>query len=304
MMMAQTVDVAWLVQHLHDADLRVLDCTTFMTPQPVGPSRIDSGRAQWIASRIPGSQHVCMLEDLSDPHGRFPYTLPSETQLQQRMALRGVTQDHTIVLYGNAQPMVVTRAWWVLVTLGWPRVRVLEGGLKAWMDAGGEVARGTPENSAPLDAPTTAAPGVQASSDAGGWPARVNLRRSDANEVAQAVQTGSAWLVNALSGEQFTGQGGAHYGRPGRIPASLSLPAREMVDAQTGQWHPPDHIRQQAAAAGLINDGRPVIVYCGGGIAATATAFALERAGWTQVKVYDNSLLEWSADPERPMLTG
>jgi thiosulfate/3-mercaptopyruvate sulfurtransferase len=53
-----------------------------------------------------------------------------------------------------------------------------------------------------------------------------------------------------------------------------------------------------------VNDGRPVIVYCGGGIAATATAFALERAGWSEVKVYDNSLLEWSADPERPMLVG
>jgi thiosulfate/3-mercaptopyruvate sulfurtransferase len=304
MLMAQTVDAAWLLKHLNDPDLRVLDCTTFMTPQPVGPSRIDSGRAQWIASRIPGSQHVCMVEDLSDPNGRFPYTLPSETQLQQRMALRGVTRDHAIVMYGNAHPMVVTRAWWVLVALGWPRVSVLEGGLQAWEDAGGEVARATPETVSPFDTSKTAASGTDADGDSGVWPETVKFRRSDADEVAQAVQTGSAWLVNALSTEQFTGQGGAHYGRPGRIPSSLSLPAREMIDAQTGRWNEPDRIRQQAAAAGLVNDGRPVIVYCGGGIAATATAFALERAGWTQVKVYDNSLLEWSADPDRPMLTG
>jgi thiosulfate/3-mercaptopyruvate sulfurtransferase len=304
MMMAQQVDAAWLRQHLQDPDLRVLDCTTFMTPQPVGPSRIDSGRPQWLASRIPGSQHVCMLEDLSDPAGRFPYTLPTEARVRQRLGLRGITPDHQLVLYGNAHPMVVTRAWWVLTTLGWPRVHVLDGGLQAWINAGGELAKGAPEPSTFGEVSAAEPAGTTPPQSSGGWSERVRQRLADAHDVAQAVQAGSAWLVNALSVEQFTGQGGAHYGRPGRIPSSLSLPARDMFDAGSGLWLDPDRIRQRAAEAGLVNDGRPVIVYCGGGIAATATAFALERAGWTGVKVYDNSLLEWSADPDRPMITG
>jgi thiosulfate/3-mercaptopyruvate sulfurtransferase len=84
----------------------------------------------------------------------------------------------------------------------------------------------------------------------------------------------------------------------------LNLAARELVDAQTGHWLAPDAIRERAMQAGLSDDDEPVIVYCGGGIAATATAFALNLLGRDRVSVYDNSLLEWSADPARPMQLG
>jgi thiosulfate/3-mercaptopyruvate sulfurtransferase len=47
-----------------------------------------------------------------------------------------------------------------------------------------------------------------------------------------------------------------------------------------------------------------VITYCGGGIAAASTAFAMTRLGFTDVAVYDNSLQEWAADPDNPMETG
>jgi thiosulfate/3-mercaptopyruvate sulfurtransferase len=309
-MHADLVDAQWLRSHLNDPAVRVLDCTTFMTPQPVGPSRIDSGRPNWEQARIPGSRHVCMVEDLSDPQGRYPYTLPSTRQVLQRLAAKGVAPHHHLVLYGTSHPMVVTRAWWVLTTLGWPRVSLLNGGLQAWEAAGGVIERGPAPAADPL--PSQSALSSQsgqrpvAPQDAlqDGMPSESHARprRATAEDVARASESGSAWLVNALSLEQFTGSGGAHYGRPGRIPGSLSLPAREMLDAQTGRWLDPEGIRQRAYQAGLTDDGRAVIVYCGGGIAATATAFALERAGWAQVQVYDNSLLEWSVDPARPMI--
>ena len=71
----------WLHARLDDPSIRVLDCTTWMTPQPVGPSKITSGRPDWMREHIPGSDHVCMVEDLSDPAGAFPYTLPGEAQI-------------------------------------------------------------------------------------------------------------------------------------------------------------------------------------------------------------------------------
>ena len=49
---------------------------------------------------------------------------------------------------------------------------------------------------------------------------------------------------------------------------------------------------------------REVLTYCGGGIAATSVAFVLALLGYDQVKVYDNSLTEWAADPSLPMQTG
>lgn len=315
--LADLVSTQWLQDHLSDPALRVLDCTTFMTPQPVGPSRIESGRPRWQEARIPGAQHVCMLEDLSDPSGRFPYTLPQAKDLQQRLSDRGLYPGQHLVLYGSSHPMVVTRAWWVLTALGWPRVSVLDGGWAAWLAEGRPIDRGPAQEVSKAVAPDRPAAvslavetidsgvGRDSGRHAPGevQSAQTARRLADAQDVAHAVDTGSAWLVNALSLEQFRGTGGAHYGRPGRIPGSISLPARDLVEVEPARWLDVDWVRARAKAAGLSDDGRPVIVYCGGGIAATATAFALERAGWSDVRVYDNSLLEWSADPARPMVT-
>jgi len=307
---ARLVSPQWLQEHLDAPDLRVLDCTTYMTPQPVGASIITSGRPHWLAARIPGAVHVCMVDDLSDPQGRFPYTLPGASALRHRLARLGIGPDQHLVLYGASHPMVVSRAWWVLTALGWSRVSVLDGGWAAWEAEGRPIDRSPvtqdtalPGNARSPTASSRMAP-IQDQTSHDGQALQAAARCVDADDVARAIQDGSAWLINALSLEQFTGSGGSHYGRPGRIPGSLSLPARDLVSADTACWLDPDRIRQRAAEAGLHDDGRPVIVYCGGGIAATATAFALERAGWTDVKVYDNSLLEWSADPDRPMLTG
>lgn len=281
------VSTDWLQAHLGDPDVRILDCTTFMTPQPVGASRIESGRPHWSQGHLPGAQHVDMVEDLSDPHGRYPYTLLSESRFAALMSRLGIGNGHRVVLYGARHPMVVTRAWWVLTTLGHEGVSILDGGWEAWLREGRPV--------------TTEAPHFGSVSFR---PRRRPERIADAEDVARALRDGTPTLLNALSAEQFMGTGGAHYGRPGRIPGSLNLPARELVDAQSGLWLAPDAIRERAMQAGLSDDDEPVIVYCGGGIAATATAFALNLLGRDRVAVYDNSLLEWSADPERPMQLG
>ena len=122
-----------------------------------------------------------------------------------------------------------------------------------------------------------------------------------AERVARAVAGSGERLVNARSLAQFAGIGGTHDGRPGRIPASAILPARDLVDAVAMDWLPPDAIQARLAPAGLGDPAEPVITCCGGGIAASVTFFALRLLGRDKVALYDNSLLEWSADPARPM---
>jgi thiosulfate/3-mercaptopyruvate sulfurtransferase len=280
------VGTAWLEARLGAPGLRVLDCTTWMTPQPVGPSRIDSGRPGWAREHLPDALHVDMVEDLSDPDGRFPYTLPPPSRIAALLSRLGIGDDDHVVLYGASHPMVVTRAWWVLRTLGHERVSILDGGLEAWRREGRPLS-----DARPVFAP--------AGHGARLLPGQV----VDADDVARALADGSAYVVNALSEEQFRGTGGAHYGRPGRIPGSLSLPARDLIDPPTGRWRARDALERRIAAV-LPDRDAPVIVYCGGGIAATAVAFALHLVGRTRVAVYDNSLLEWSADPDRPMQLG
>ena len=280
------IDPDWLEARLDDPGIRILDCTTYMTPQPVGPSRIDSGRPDWAREHIPGADHVCMVEDLSDPQGAFPYTLPSESQVAALLSRLGIGNGHHVILYGAAHPMVVTRAWWVLTALGHDRVSVLDGGWERWKREG----RPTTDAHAPRPAAVFVA-------------RRRDGMIADAVAVARAAADG-ALLVNALSREQFQGTGGAHYGRPGRIPGSLNVPARELVDPVTMTWLPVDALARRFEEAGVHDDGRPVITYCGGGIAASLTLFALRLLGRDRVALYDNSLLEWSADPARPMEAG
>ncbi|MFO1195403.1 MAG: rhodanese-like domain-containing protein [Burkholderiaceae bacterium] len=235
-------------------------------------------------ARIPGADHVCMVDDLSDPAGRYPYTLPPDARLEALLSRLGIGHEHRVVLYGAAHPMVVTRAWWVLSALGHARVSILDGGWEGWTREGRPV---TNEHARRSPARFTAARRAD-------WIA-------DADDVARAIAGGAACVLNALSREQFDGRGGAHYGRQGRIPSSVSVPARDLVDYATMRWAPPDRLAARFAAAGITDRSQPVITYCGGGIAASVPFFALRMLGFERVALYDNSLLEWAADPARPM---
>ena len=119
---------------------------------------------------------------------------------------------------------------------------------------------------------------------------------ADREEVVAAMGNGAICTLNALMPAQYAG---TTYGRPGQIPGSVAVPAGHLIDPATNAFLPADQLRAKLAAAGAMD--RPVIAYCGGGIAATADALALIMLGHTNVKVYDASLSEWSKDESLPM---
>ncbi|WP_134322143.1 sulfurtransferase [Cumulibacter soli] len=332
------VSAAWLNEHLDS--VKVLDCTTHMVPQPVGPSKISSGRPDFDRGHIPGADHVDMVEDLSDPDGEFPYTLPGSGQIEQLLGSLAIQAGDHIVLYTTGQLMVATRAWYVLRAMGHERVSILNGGLQAWTDAGYPVETSGPGESTSSDSQPTG--GSETSASAGGTDESAGAGLTSA---LGAIATGTAALgdrtsvvsvdlpqrppstysaspdqsryagkadvaaaadgtviVNALSAEQYAGTGGAHYGRPGRIPGSVSVPTASILTDDGRAFAPVETIRARFAEQGVGTD-TPVITYCGGGIAATVDAFALALIGNDHWSVYDNSLLEWSTDPACPMET-
>lgn len=293
------VDPAWLEARLQDPSVRVIECTTHLHPQPVGPSRIVSGLPEFERERIPGARYVNMATDMSDPQGRYPYTLLSEAQAEARLAGLDVGDDHEVVLYSRGGMMSSTRVWYVLHALGHRRVSILDGGYERWRAEGREVSEGPVDPAAGREAEGTEARGA---SDGARFRARRDARRiADLEAVRAALDDPATVLVNALSREQFLGTGGAHYGRPGSIPGSVSVPARELISPETGRFLDRAALQARFAEAGVL-DAERAIVYCGGGVAATVVAFALEmleHPGWS---VYDNSLLEWSAIPEMPMV--
>ena len=81
------------------------------------------------------------------------------------------------------------------------------------------------------------------------------------------------------------------------------MPARGLIDPETFAFKPLDELRQAFESVAAFDPER-VIVYCGGGIAASSDAFVLTMLGAEDVAVYDASLSEWVADPDLPMETG
>jgi thiosulfate/3-mercaptopyruvate sulfurtransferase len=280
------VDPAWLEARLDDPKVRIIDCTVKLIPQPVGPSRVESGRAGWESGHIPGAAYLHMTEDLSAPRDGLPYNLPSAQHMTALLRKIGVDGDTIIVLYGAAYPPAITRAWWVLRASGVKDVRILDGGWRRWVDE---------RRPTSTEVPTFPAGNFIA--------AQVPGLIAGRDTVKDAMDDPGTLLVNALSPDQFRGTGGAHYGRPGRIPGSVSLPTMTLFDPQTQRYRPLAELETMFAAKGAFDRER-VIAYCGGGIAASTTVFVLQMLGHPNASLYDQSLLEWSNDPELPMETG
>ena len=97
--------------------------------------------------------------------------------------------------------------------------------------------------------------------------------------------------------------GGRTYGRPGRIKDSENVPTTELIDPETNEFYPAAVIAERFASVGTQSSDR-VLTYCGGGIAASATAFLLTMLGHKNVGLYDNSLSEWAIDESLPMEIG
>ena len=98
------------------------------------------------------------------------------------------------------------------------------------------------------------------------------------------------------------------YGRPGRIPGSVSVPARSLTDPVTHAFLPSERLRAAFEEAGVLHPGaagdRPIVTYCGAGIAASSDALILTLLGARDVAVYDGSFEEWARDPSCPMESG
>ena len=121
-------------------------------------------------------------------------------------------------------------------------------------------------------------------------------------EVRRAIGDGAICTLNALLPEQHAGSGGNSYGRVGRIAGSVNVPAARLIDPATSTFLPAEELRRRFDSVGALD--KEVITYCGGGIAASADAFALVMLGHDRVRLYDASMSEWANDPSLPMEAG
>jgi thiosulfate/3-mercaptopyruvate sulfurtransferase len=242
----------------------------------------DAGRRAYAAGHIPGAFYLDLEQDLSGPRtaasGRHP--LPDTDEVAKKLGASGVRADCTVVVYDGGEGMA-PRAWWLLRYLGHDDVRVLDGGVRAWTDAGLPLTQERP-TARPVRFVPRPRPEMIASLE----------------EVEQVVAgRRAATLLDARDARRYRGELEPIDPIAGHIPGAKNAPWQEGLD-ESGRWLPADEQRRRFRDLAVDQE---VIVYCGSGVTACADLLALELAGIRGAKLYPGSWSQWCALPDHPV---
>lgn len=277
------VTTDWLAAHLDDPNLRVFDCTTYLIYETgTGrPYRVENGRAEYAKGHIPGSALIDLQAEFSDNASQYRFTMPAPDDLARMAAAKGIGEGTRVVLYARKSTQWATRVWWMLRAIGFDNAAILDGGFDKW------ASEGKPLTTAELRYP----PGkLTAKPRPGLFVGR--------DEMQAAIGDKAACTINALAPDLHSGEN-PRYGRPGRIPGSVNVPATAL-QTKSLEILPPDQVAKAFENVGA-DKAKRVLVYCGGGIAATLDAFLLHQLGYQDIAVYDNSMSEWAKDASLPI---
>jgi thiosulfate/3-mercaptopyruvate sulfurtransferase len=268
------VEAAWLAEHLYNPNTIVLDATL----PPVGVTPPVDTRGRYLTAHIPGAVFFD-IEALSDHSTPLPHMLPSAKAFARSMGELGVGDTMTIVVYEQEGVFSAPRAWWMFRTLGAGEVYVLDGGLRAWTEAGlpveaGSVSRTPAQFHAELD------PYVVKDF--------AEIQRMIA-EQGQILDARSAGRFSGASPEPRPGISSGH------MPGATSVPFTELVEE--GRLKPADRLRELFAGK-RVEIERPITTTCGSGVTAAVIALGLEIAGARNVSLYDGSWAEYAQQPQ------
>jgi thiosulfate/3-mercaptopyruvate sulfurtransferase len=245
------------------------------------------GRAAYLQGHIPGAVYVSLEDELSDHTitGRGRHPLPSGRSVEDSARRWGVREDVPTVVYDDWNRAGSARAWWVLTAAGLAKVRILDGGLAAWREAGGGFASG----------PVTPPPGnVIALHNDLYAAARPTL-------AAQQAVAADVMLLDARAPERFRGDNEPVDPVAGHIPGAKNFPATDVL-AGDGTFLANGALTRLFSDRGIDRESR-LAAYCGSGVSATVTLAALATMEY-EAALYPGSWSEWSADPARPVSRG
>jgi thiosulfate/3-mercaptopyruvate sulfurtransferase len=259
------VDTEWVQQHLDDDSIRIVE--------------VDENPALYAEAHIPGAIGFDWRKDLQDQVKR-DFLGPEE--FGALFGSRGISNDHTIVLYGDRNNWFAAYTYWYLKYYGHDHVKLVNGPREKWIAEGRPTTRELPDHP---PATFTAKPGDDAI-------------RAKRDEVLRALGD-SEVLVDVRSPQEFSGELIAMAGyeqegaqRGGHIPGAKSIPWAQAV-REDGTFKSADELRELYGGKGVLS-GAPIIAYCRIGERSAHTWFVLhELLGEDDVRNYDGSWTEW-----------
>ena len=264
----------WLSTRLQNPNTIILDATL----PPVGITPLIDTHARYLAQHIPGAVFFD-IEALSDHATPLPHMLPTPEDFSRSMSALGVCNTSTIVIYEQEGVFSAPRAWWTLRTFGAQHVHLLDGGLRAWIEANLPT-----ESGAVHRTPAT-------------FHATLNPEAVKNLSQLKDKITNHQQILDARSAARFNGT--APEPRPGlssgHMPGATSVPFTELVE--DGRLKPADKLRDLFLAK-QVDLQQPITTTCGSGVTAAVIALGLEVAGAKNVSLYDGSWAEYAQQPD------
>jgi thiosulfate/3-mercaptopyruvate sulfurtransferase len=260
------VDTQWVENHLNDDTIRVVE--------------VDENPGLYAEAHIPGAIGFDWKKDLQDQVKR-DFLGPAE--FGELFGSRGISGDHTVVLYGDRNNWFAAYTYWYFRYYGHDKVKLINGPREKWIGEDRETSTEVPDYEA-----TTF--NAQAGDDA---------IRAKRDEVSAALNTDTN-MVDVRSPQEYSGELIAMAGyeqegaqRGGHIPGAASVPWAQAVN-EDGTFKSAEELRDLYTSKGVIEDGKPIIAYCRIGERSAHTWFVLhELLGEGDVKNYDGSWTEW-----------
>jgi thiosulfate/3-mercaptopyruvate sulfurtransferase len=262
------VDPEWVVEHLADPDVRVIEVD-------VSPSAYNQGH-------IPGAVLWNAYTDLR----HSDYSLVDQSEFVDLLSRSGLTPNTTIVFYGYGSSL----GFWIMRALGHKRVLMLSGSRQLWHGAGRPW-------TTDLRAPLPSAYGLAVAES----PELMSL-----DEVQRSIGSGDPIILDVRSQAEFTGErfwpSGATEGagRAGHIPGAAHLPI-DLLHVPDGSFQSTEAMRQLFQDLGAVPE-RGIVTYCTIGNRASEAALVLKYLlGYPDVRVYYGSWAEWGTQAETPV---
>ncbi len=266
-----------LMSRLTEPDLRIIDVRFELTEPAVGAE-------QYALGHVPGAVYLDLDKDLSSEPGQHGgrHPLPDMAEFAAKLGQLGVGRHNPVVVYDQSGTMYAARAWWLLRYAGHDAVRFLDGGLAAYLAAGGRLTQAVPQHEA--------------------VPFELDLRSEmvvDAAEVEAALEREDVLIMDARAGERFRGEVEPLDPKAGHIPGAVNRFYQDALEG--GRFKAPQRLAEFVAPA---QDAGEVIAYCGSGVSGAHLVLALAEAGVENARLYAGSWSDWSSYDHLPVATG
>jgi thiosulfate/3-mercaptopyruvate sulfurtransferase len=261
------VDTDWVADHLDDDSIRIVE--------------VDENPALYAEAHIPGAIGFDWKSELQDQVSRN--FLDAEA-FGKALGEKGISNDHTIVLYGDRNNWFAAYTYWYLRYYGHDKVKLMNGPREKWISEGRETSSEVPSYEPQT---FTAQPGDESI-------------RAYQREVQDSLDKDVS-LVDVRSPQEYSGELIAMAGyeqegaqRGGHIPGAASVPWAQSVN-EDGTFKSAEELRQLYSEKGVLTESDdPIIAYCRIGERSAHTWFVLhELLGQEEVKNYDGSWTEW-----------